>query len=139
MGRQTPATARPATCSRATGASRHPRRCQDAPGLPLGSAPASNLIGGHVRTFQSRTFKTRGPVRDPKVLPRGVAASSSPRIRRVQVQWELLADRGATVTREACKEPWRLLDGWIQDPEGTRIVLLQVPDEHPIRRDLRQR
>lgn len=82
---------------------------------------------------------TRGPARDPKVLPRGVAASSGPRIRRVQAQLELLADRGATVTREARKEPWGLLDGWIQDLDGTRIVLLQVPDEHPIRRDLRQR
>ena len=59
-------------------------------------------------------------------------------VREVQTQLELLADRGATVTREARKEPWGLLEGWIQDPEGTRIVLVQVPDEHPIRRDLRQ-
>lgn len=59
-------------------------------------------------------------------------------VREVQAQLELLADRGATVTREARKEPWGLLEGWIQDPDGTRIVLVQVPDEHPIRRDLRQ-
>ncbi|WP_286161176.1 hypothetical protein [Arthrobacter sp. MYb213] len=60
------------------------------------------------------------------------------RFARQQAQLELLIDRGATVTREAHKEPWGLIEGWIQDPDGTRIVLVQVPEEHPIRRDLRR-
>jgi hypothetical protein len=26
---------------------------------------------------------------------------------------------------------------WIEDPDGVRIVLVEVPADHPIRRDLR--
>jgi hypothetical protein len=26
---------------------------------------------------------------------------------------------------------------WIEDPDGVRIVLVEVPDDHPLRRDRR--
>jgi hypothetical protein len=26
---------------------------------------------------------------------------------------------------------------WIEDPDGVRIVLVEVPGDHPLRRDLR--
>jgi hypothetical protein len=26
---------------------------------------------------------------------------------------------------------------WIEDPDGVRIVLVEVPEEHPLRRDIR--
>ena len=29
------------------------------------------------------------------------------------------------------------MEGWIEDPDGTRIVLVQVPADHPLRKDLR--
>jgi catechol 2,3-dioxygenase-like lactoylglutathione lyase family enzyme len=44
----------------------------------------------------------------------------------------------AYVVREPRQEPWGLLEMWITDPNGTRIVLVQVPEDHPIRRDTRQ-
>jgi hypothetical protein len=28
---------------------------------------------------------------------------------------------------------------WIEDPDGVRIVLVEVPADHPLRRDPRQR
>jgi predicted enzyme related to lactoylglutathione lyase len=34
-------------------------------------------------------------------------------------------------------EPWGLREMWIADPDGTRIVLVHVPADHPIRRDTR--
>jgi catechol 2,3-dioxygenase-like lactoylglutathione lyase family enzyme len=43
----------------------------------------------------------------------------------------------AHVVREPRREPWGLHEMWIADPDGTRIVLVQVPEEHPIRRDPR--
>ena len=43
----------------------------------------------------------------------------------------------AHVVREARQEPWGLHEMWVADPDGTRIVLVQVPPEHPIRRDRR--
>ncbi|CAM5671563.1 hypothetical protein STENM36S_08115 [Streptomyces tendae] len=35
--------------------------------------------------------------------------------------------------RPPVKEPWGLVEMWIADPDGTRIVLVEVPAEHPLR------
>ena len=48
-----------------------------------------------------------------------------------------LADKGVPITREARTEPWGLTEMWIADPDGLRIVLVEVPVDHPIRRDPR--
>ncbi len=44
-----------------------------------------------------------------------------------------LLGRGVPVDREPVKEPWGLLEMWIHDPDGTRIVVVEVPQDHPIR------
>ncbi|AEW93200.1 MULTISPECIES: VOC family protein [Streptomycetaceae] len=44
-----------------------------------------------------------------------------------------LTERGVPVVREPRREPWGLLEMWISDPDGVRIVLVEVPDDHPIR------
>ncbi len=41
------------------------------------------------------------------------------------------------VVREPRREPWGLDEMWVEDPDGTRIVLVQIPADHPIRRDQR--
>lgn len=33
--------------------------------------------------------------------------------------------------------PWGLREAWLADPDGTRIVLVEVPEGHPIRTRLR--
>jgi catechol 2,3-dioxygenase-like lactoylglutathione lyase family enzyme len=48
-----------------------------------------------------------------------------------------LAARGVPVARGPRLEPWGLIEAWIEDPDGLRIHLVEVPDEHPLRRDLR--
>jgi predicted enzyme related to lactoylglutathione lyase len=48
-----------------------------------------------------------------------------------------LAGRGVPVLRPAALEPWGLIEAWIEDPDGLRIHLVEVPDDHPLRRDLR--
>ncbi|MGW4484756.1 VOC family protein [Amycolatopsis sp. NPDC004368] len=50
---------------------------------------------------------------------------------------EELAARGVTPVRGAQREPWGLDEAWITDPDGMRIVLVQVPADHPLRRDPR--
>ncbi|AWN26113.1 VOC family protein [Streptomyces libani] len=45
---------------------------------------------------------------------------------------ELLA-HGVEVLREPVQEPWGLIEMWIADPDGHRIVLTQVPADHPLR------
>jgi catechol 2,3-dioxygenase-like lactoylglutathione lyase family enzyme len=41
------------------------------------------------------------------------------------------------VVREPRLEPWGLREMWVADPDGTRIVLVEVPSAHPMRRDVR--
>ena len=58
-------------------------------------------------------------------------------VRDVHTELQRLSKHGVEVLREARTEPWGLIEGWIKDPDGTRIVLVQVPEDHPIRRDQR--
>ncbi|SEF32918.1 hypothetical protein SAMN05421837_106518 [Amycolatopsis pretoriensis] len=48
-----------------------------------------------------------------------------------------LKARGLEPVRDAQREPWGLDEAWIADPDGTRIVLVEVPEGHPIRVDTR--
>jgi catechol 2,3-dioxygenase-like lactoylglutathione lyase family enzyme len=45
---------------------------------------------------------------------------------------ELLA-HGVEVLRPPLKEFWGLIEMWISDPDGVKIVLVEVPEDHPIR------
>lgn len=44
-----------------------------------------------------------------------------------------LASRGVDILRPPVREPWGLVEMWIADPDGTRIVLVEVPADHPLR------
>ncbi|KDN22913.1 VOC family protein [Amycolatopsis rifamycinica] len=48
-----------------------------------------------------------------------------------------LKAKGLKPVRDARREPWGLDEAWIADPDGTRIVLVEVPEGHPIRTDTR--
>lgn len=48
-----------------------------------------------------------------------------------------LAGRGITLARPPVLEPWGLLEAWLDDPDGVRIHLVEVPVDHPLRRDTR--
>lgn len=58
-------------------------------------------------------------------------------VRDVAAEEERLRRAGVTVLREARQEPWGLIELWIADPDGHRLVLVQVPPDHPLRRDPR--
>jgi len=48
-----------------------------------------------------------------------------------------LKAKGLEPVRDAQREPWGLDEAWVADPDGTRIVLVEVPEGHPIRTDTR--
>ncbi|HEX6236831.1 MAG TPA: VOC family protein [Acidimicrobiales bacterium] len=54
----------------------------------------------------------------------------------VDAEHARLAAAGVDVLRSPVTEPWGLRECWIADPDGTRIVLVQVPESHPLRRRL---
>jgi predicted enzyme related to lactoylglutathione lyase len=48
-----------------------------------------------------------------------------------------LVQRGVQVLREPRREPWGLDEMWIVDPDGLRLVIVEVPADHPLRTDQR--
>ncbi len=58
-------------------------------------------------------------------------------VRDVATEHERLTKAGVTVTRPPQREPWGLIEMWIEDPDGVRIAVVQVPEDHPLRRDQR--
>lgn len=58
-------------------------------------------------------------------------------VRDVHAEHERLAAAGVHVLRAPAVEPWGLTEMWIADPDGVRIVLVEIPAGHPLRRDPR--
>lgn len=48
-----------------------------------------------------------------------------------------LRARGVTITRAARREPWGLHEMHLVDPDGLTLIVVEVPDDHPLRRDTR--
>ncbi|MER5993299.1 MULTISPECIES: VOC family protein [Streptomyces] len=46
---------------------------------------------------------------------------------------EELRAAGVEIVRPPVKEPWGLVEMWIEDPDGTPIVLVEIPSDHPLR------
>jgi predicted enzyme related to lactoylglutathione lyase len=58
-------------------------------------------------------------------------------VRDVRAEYERLSAAGVRVLREPLTEPWGLIETWLEDPDGVPIVLVEVPADHPLRRDQR--
>ncbi len=67
--------------------------------------------------------------------PRGMALWLQ--VRDVAAEHDRLVATGVPVIRSPRSEPWGLVEMWIEDPDGVRIVLVEVPPDHPLRRDQR--
>lgn len=50
---------------------------------------------------------------------------------------EELRGRGVEIAREARREPWGLHEMHVIDPDGVALIFVEVPDDHPLRRDTR--
>jgi len=58
-------------------------------------------------------------------------------VRDVRAEHARLAAAGVPIIRGPATEPWGLTELWIRDPDGVQIVLVEVPADHPLRRDPR--
>ena len=76
-------------------------------------------------------------VSGPADGPPGRSVMSWIQGRDVRAEHARLAAAGVPVIREHAAEPWGLTEMWIEDPDGIRIVLVEVPADHPLRRDPR--
>ncbi|HVM29076.1 MAG TPA: VOC family protein [Mycobacteriales bacterium] len=69
------------------------------------------------------------------VTPQGLALWVQ--VRDVEREHQRLASAGVPVRQPPRQQPWGLLEMWIEDPDGVAIVLVEVPADHPLRRDQR--
>lgn len=58
-------------------------------------------------------------------------------VRDIDAEHERLRTAGATITRGPKQEPWGLVEMWLDGPDGVRIVVVEIPEDHPLRRDQR--
>jgi predicted enzyme related to lactoylglutathione lyase len=58
-------------------------------------------------------------------------------VRDVAAEHRRLAAADVTIMQPPRREPWGLVEMWLEDPDGVRIALVEVPDDHPLRRDQR--
>jgi catechol 2,3-dioxygenase-like lactoylglutathione lyase family enzyme len=98
-------------------------------------------------------YREFGPASDPGVVfflgqgmlevsghgsvPAGGAVMIWLQVRDVRAEHSRLAAAGVRILREPAAESWGLTEMWIEDPDGVRIVLVEVPADHPLRRDAR--
>lgn len=99
----------------------------------LGLAVYREFAGGLVFFLGNGLLEVSGQV--PDRSPGGLELWLQ--VRDVGSEHVRLAALGVPVLREPRLEPWGLIEMWIADPDGVRIVLVQVPPEHPLRRDQR--
>jgi catechol 2,3-dioxygenase-like lactoylglutathione lyase family enzyme len=68
---------------------------------------------------------------------RGAGIALWLQVRDVRAEQQRLRAAGLPVVREPRTEPWGLIEMWVADPDGVPIVLVEVPPDHPLRRDNR--
>jgi catechol 2,3-dioxygenase-like lactoylglutathione lyase family enzyme len=59
-------------------------------------------------------------------------------VRDVRATQAELEARGVPISRPAQQEPWGLREMHVVDPDGLTLIFVEVPDTHPLRRDVRQ-
>lgn len=92
---------------------------QDSPGLVFFLGQGFLEVSGHSDGTRGRSLMMWLQVRD------------------VHAEHERLTAAGVHILRRPVTEPWGLTEMWIEDPDGIRIVLVEVPTDHPLRRDSR--
>ena len=55
-------------------------------------------------------------------------------VRDLAATHRVLAAHGVPIVRGPARMPWGLEEMWIADPDGVRICLVEIPDDHPLRR-----
>lgn len=58
-------------------------------------------------------------------------------VRDVYATEKELTERGVPIARGARQEPWGLHEMHVSDPDGVDLIFVQVPEDHPLRRDTR--
>ena len=67
--------------------------------------------------------------------PPGNAVALWIQVRDIRDEHRRLVSAGVTVLREPRREVWGLEEMWVEDPDSVHIVLVEIPNDHPLRKD----
>jgi len=65
--------------------------------------------------------------------PPGPAVALWMQVRDLEATHRELSGSGVEILREPKREPWGLDEMWIADPDGVRIAVVEIPEDHPLR------
>lgn len=99
----------------------------------LGLAIAREYPGGTVFFAGQSLIEIAGHGR-PADATDGFAGALWLQVRDVYATQEELRARGVTIAREARQEPWTLHEMHVVDPDGIMLIIVQIPQDHPLRR-----
>ncbi|MFE3985496.1 VOC family protein [Nocardia tengchongensis] len=102
----------------------------------LGLAIAREYPGGTVFFAGQALLEVAGHGRADDA-PSGFAGAIWLQVRDCSDAAAELALRGIAIDRAPVREPWGLIEMWIRDPDEVPLVLVEIPANHPIRRDIR--
>lgn len=75
---------------------------------------------------------------DPGVVPDAPAGVRVwAQVRDVRAAVSALHDAGVSIVDPAERKPWGLIEATVHDPDGLPLVLVEIPGDHPMRRDTR--
>jgi catechol 2,3-dioxygenase-like lactoylglutathione lyase family enzyme len=58
-------------------------------------------------------------------------------VRDVRGVEQILRERGVPIVESTVRKPWGLLELRVSDPDGLVLIVVEVPPDHPLRRDHR--
>ena len=94
-----------------------------------GRAPHRGVVyflgGGYLELSESAAPQPPAAVRLWLQVPDAEAAHA-----------ELLS-RGVAITEAPSLQPWGLIEMIVEDPDGLRLIIVETPPDHPLRRDTR--
>jgi catechol 2,3-dioxygenase-like lactoylglutathione lyase family enzyme len=58
-------------------------------------------------------------------------------VRDLRAAAAALGDAGVVIVDPPERKPWGLIEATVHDPDGLPLVLVEIPEDHPMRRDTR--
>lgn len=66
--------------------------------------------------------------------PAGPNVSLWLQVRDVEAAYQHLVSKGVLISKRPKLEPWGLKEMWVNDPDGVRLYIVEVPENHPLRK-----
>ena len=103
----------------------------------LGLAVAREYPGGVVFFAGSTLIEVASHMASDTGGPTVEATALWLQVRDLGDTQQALTEAGVDIAREARTEPWGLREMHVLDPDGRTLIFVEIPADHPLRRDTR--